>query len=84
VKRWRRQYYEARLLVLEYALPMYSRVESSVECRLYLDKALANHGLLADVAEEALVVPGQGLESHKLGAAQASLACVPPAHIFFA
>jgi hypothetical protein len=59
-------------------------MKSSAKCRLYLDKALANHGLLADVAEEALVVPGQGLEGHELGAAQASLACVPPAHIFCA
>jgi hypothetical protein len=63
---------------------MYRRKGGSVKCRLYLNKTLANHGLLADVAEEALVVPGQGLKSHKLGAAQASLACVPPAHIFCA
>ncbi len=71
MERGHRQYYEAMLLILEYALPMYRRycIGSSVKCRLYLDKALANHGLLADVAEEAFVVPGQGLESHKLGAA---------------
>jgi len=40
-----------------------------------LDKAFANHGLLADVAEEALIMPGQRLERDELGAAQASLAC---------
>ena len=34
----------------------------------YLDEPLANHALVADVAEEALVVPGQGLKSNKLGA----------------
>jgi len=34
----------------------------------YLDEPLANHALIADVAEEALVVPGQGLKSNKLGA----------------
>ena len=38
-------------------------------CRHYLDESLADHGLLADVAEEALVVPGQCLEGHKFGAA---------------
>jgi hypothetical protein len=40
---------------------------------VYLDKALANHRLFANVAEEALVMPGQSLKSNKLGAAQASL-----------
>jgi len=40
-----------------------------------LDEPLANHGLVADVADEALVVPGEGLEGHKLGAAQSALAC---------
>jgi len=40
-----------------------------------LDEPLANHGLIADVADEALVVPGEGLEGHKLGAAQSALAC---------
>ena len=32
----------------------------------HLNKSLADHGVLADVAEEALVVPGLGLEGHKL------------------
>ena len=40
----------------------------------HLDESLAHHGVLAQMAEEALVVPGQGLEGHKLGASQATLA----------
>jgi len=39
-----------------------------------LDESLAHHGDLALVAEEALVVPGLGLEGHELGAAQPALA----------
>jgi len=38
-----------------------------------LDEALAHHGVLADVAEEALVVPGQGLEGYKLCASKPPL-----------
>jgi len=40
-----------------------------------LYKAFADHGLVADVAEEALVVPRQRLERHELCAAQTALAC---------
>ena len=40
----------------------------------YLDEALAHHRVVADVAEEALVVPGQSLEGDELGAAKSSLA----------
>ena len=40
----------------------------------YLDESLANHGDLALVTKEALIVPGQGLKSHKLCAAQTSFA----------
>ena len=40
----------------------------------YLDESFSNHGVLADGAEEALVVPGQGLEGHELGAAETSFA----------
>ena len=39
-----------------------------------LDEALANHGVFAEVAEEALVVPGQRLKRHKLGAPKSTLA----------
>ena len=39
-----------------------------------LDEALANHGVFAEVAEEALVVPGQRLKGHKLGAPKPTLA----------
>ena len=39
---------------------------------IHLKKAFAHHGSLADIAEEALVVPGQSLKSHKLCAAQAT------------
>ena len=39
-----------------------------------LNESLAHHGDLALVAEEALVVPGLGLEGHELGAAQPALA----------
>jgi len=37
-----------------------------------LDEALAHHGVLADVTEEALVVPGQSLKSDKLCATKAT------------
>ena len=40
----------------------------------HLNKSLADHGVLADVAEEALVVPGQSFKRHKLGAAKPTLA----------
>ena len=43
--------------------------------RLY--ESLSDHGLLADGAEEAPVVPGQLLEGHELGVAQAALSCSP-------
>ena len=36
---------------------------------LYLNKSFANHGVPAEMAEEAFVVPGQGLEGHELSAA---------------
>ena len=39
-----------------------------------LNEALADHGVLADVAEEALVVPGQRFKSNKLCASQSTLA----------
>jgi len=39
-----------------------------------LNEALANHRVLADVAEEALVVPGQRFKSNKLCASQSTLA----------
>jgi len=39
-----------------------------------LDEALADHGVLADVAEEALVVPGQSFKGNKLCASQTALA----------
>jgi len=39
-----------------------------------LNEALADHGVLADVAEEALVVPGERFKRNKLGASQSSLA----------
>ena len=41
----------------------------------YLDEALAHHRVVADVAEEALVVPGESLEGDELGAAKSSLTC---------
>ena len=41
-----------------------------------LDETLANHGDLADGAEEAAVVPGQLLEGNELGAAQTSFSYV--------
>ena len=41
----------------------------------YLNKSFSNHWSFADVAEEALIVPGQGFKGNKLGAAQTSLAC---------
>ena len=40
---------------------------------LHLNKSLADHGVLADVTEEALVVPGERLKRHKLGASQPAL-----------
>jgi len=40
-----------------------------------LDESLPNHGDLALVTKEALIVPSQGLEGHKFCAAQTSLAC---------
>ena len=39
-----------------------------------LNEALADHGVLADVAEEALVVPGKRLKRNKLGAPQTAFA----------
>ena len=36
---------------------------------LYLNKSFANHGVPAEMAEEAFIVPGQGLEGHELSAA---------------
>ena len=39
----------------------------------HLNESPANHGLLADGAEEALVVPGQLLKGYKLRAPQAIL-----------
>ena len=38
-----------------------------------LYESLANHGVFAEVAEETLVVPGQRLKRHELGASQAAL-----------
>jgi len=40
-----------------------------------LNKSFSNHRLIANVAKETLVVPGQGLERDKLCAAKASFAC---------
>ena len=37
--------------------------------KFYLNKSFANHGILANMAEEAFVVPSQGLEGHELSAA---------------
>ena len=45
---------------------------SSFDFDLY--EALANHGVFAEVTEEALVVPGQRLKSHKLRAPKSTLA----------
>ena len=39
-----------------------------------LNEALADHGVLADVTEEALVVPGERFKRNKLGAPQSTLA----------
>ena len=39
----------------------------------HLNKSLADHGVLADVTEEALVVPGERLKRHKLGASEPAL-----------
>ena len=39
----------------------------------HLNKSLADHGVLADVTEEALVVPGERLKRHKLGASETAL-----------
>ena len=36
---------------------------------IHLDKPFANHGVPAEMAEEAFIVPGQGLEGHELSAA---------------
>jgi len=47
-----------------------------LSCTLWADyifsvlyESFANHGLVTDVAEEALVMPRQRLESHELGTA---------------
>ena len=40
----------------------------------YLDKSLPNHGNLALVTKEALIVPSQGLKSHKFCASKTSFA----------
>ena len=42
--------------------------------QFYLDESLPNHGDLALVTKEALIVPSQGLEGHKFCAAQTSFA----------
>jgi hypothetical protein len=38
----------------------------------YLNESFADHRVLADGAVEAIVMPGQRLEGHKLGAAEAT------------
>jgi len=40
----------------------------------YLDESFSDHRVLADCAVEAIVVPGQRLEGHKLGAAETTFA----------